>query len=317
MSSLRALLSVAALSIVTTASLTAFADEPGADTSVTEDASRKKQGQPSPWIYSGSLGMPKLESGAFRLVGDGALGYARDHWGMQGGLAFASYATSSQQAFSSTSRNSGGIEGWYSRGSAEDRLLWQLRGELSYASYATTYIMTGDAAAAGGGFQSETSGMTRATALFGGRYRASSNLTASALGGLGLQAESYSTASEAGADVSMSSSVRYTARLGATWIILPDKLRLRALSDIGYYSITRTRLAVDTEASSTGEPLQRESFKLLELNNRVFADLSSFTFAGLTPTVFVGIDVMSLSGDAGSASTLVPLAGLGFVNTAL
>lgn len=305
---------LAALALATTLTLPALAEEPGADAGARGDEARKEDGPRSPWVYGGAIGVPKLESGAFRLVGDGNLGYAREHWGMQGGLAFASYAANTQRAFSSTAHNSGGVEAWYSPASPEDRLGYQLRGELSYASYATTYIMTGDAAAAGGGFSSETSGMTRATALAGGRYRVSSMLAVTFLGGLGLQAESYSTASEAGAGASMSSSVRYTARLGATWVALPDKLRVRALSDIGYYSITRTRLVVDSEASATGEPLQRESFKQLEMSNRVFGEITSLTFAGITPAVFAGLDVVSLSGDAGSDSTLVPLGGIGFVS---
>lgn len=307
----------AALLLTTAMAVPALADDPEADTGVRKDATKQKDAPPSPWRYAGGVGVPKLASGAFRLVGDGALGYAKEHWGLQGALAFASYATSSQQAFSSTSRNSGGVETWWEPGAPDDRLRYELRGELGYASYATTYIMTGDAATTGNGFQSETSGMTRATALAGARYHASPVLEASFLGGLGYQGESYSTASDAGAGVSLSSTARYTARLGASWAAMPDKLHVRARSDIGYYAITRTRLVVDSAASTAGDPLQRESFKQLEMNNRLFGDLPSYTFAGLMPSLFVGLDVMRLSGDAGSASTVVPLAGIGFVNAAM
>lgn len=307
---------VTAFAVAFSLTAKASAQDTSADPGVKQD--EKKEEPRSPWLYSGDIGVPKLESGATKLIGDGTLGYAKERWGIQGGLAFASYATSSQQAFSSTSRSSGGVDVWWRTGQTDDRLRYELRGELGYASYATMYIMTGDAAAAGtSAFSTETSGMTRATALGGARYRHSTTLDGFVLVGLGYQGESYSTASEAGADVSMSSTARYTARLGGAWAVMPDKVVLRVRSDIGYYSITRTRLAVDSTTSTTGEPLTRTSFKQLEMNNRLFGDLPMFAFAGLTPTLFVGLDVMSISGDAGSAKTLVPLGGIGFVSASM
>ena len=100
--------------------------------------------------------------------------------------------------------------------------------------------------------------------------------------------------------------------LRARYAIAPGTLALRLRSDLSYASVTRTQFAVDTDDLNAA--LAPETFKLIESNNRIFGDLELLAFAGIVPNAFIGLDVFAMTGDAGSTSTLVPLAGVGLSN---
>ncbi|MEZ4228591.1 MAG: hypothetical protein R3B89_05480 [Polyangiaceae bacterium] len=310
---------LAGLSLASTlTSAASAADEPTPEASVvrdgTDDASPPQPGPTkradrSPWNYSGEVGVPKLASNDFKLVGGGEVGYHKEKWSIVAQLAFASYATQSDQAYNSTSRSSFGVDGAWSLSDAHDPTRLSLVGELRYASYGTVYIPISDA---GGELLSEFSGMSRLSALLGAEHDVDPTLALSGAVGIGFQNESYSASSDANIEASTSSSARFLGRIGARYAIAPGTLALRLRSDLSYASVTRTQFAVDTDDLNAA--LAPETFKLIESNNRIFGDLELLAFAGIVPNAFIGLDVFAMTGDAGSTSTLVPLAGVGLSN---
>ncbi len=294
------------------------ADPPAPDPSVGRDAtdaasppqtSQPKTSGESPWNYSGEVGVPKLASSDFKLVGGGEVGYRKATWSIAANLAFASYATQSDQAYNSTSRNSFGVDGAWALSDAHEPTRFDLQGELKYASYATVYIPIDPNA---GDLLTEFSGMGRLSALLGVEHDVDPTLSLHGAAGIGFQNESYSTSSDSGIDASTSSSARFLGRVGARYVAMPGKLNVRLQSELGYASVTRTQFAVDTE--DLAAPPAPETFKLIEANNRLFGDLEMLSFARIVPNAFVGLDVFAMSGDAGSSSTLIPLVGVGLSN---
>lgn len=294
------------------------ADEPAPDATAThdapDDAAHPQTSQPrrpgeSPWAYSGEIGVPKLASNDFKLVGGGEVGYHKETWGIAAQLAFASYATSSDQAYNSTSRNSFGVEGSWALSAPHEPTRIDLQGELKYASYATVYIPIDPNA---GDLLSEFSGMGRLSALLGIERDVDPTLSLLAAAGIGFQNESYSASSDSGIEASTSGSARFLGRVGANYGLLPGKVALRLRSELSYASVTRTQFAVDTDDLAAAPT--PETFKLIEANNRLFADLELAAFAGIVPSAFIGLDVFAMTGDAGSSSSVIPLAGVGLSN---
>ncbi|MCA9646197.1 MAG: hypothetical protein H6718_07885 [Polyangiaceae bacterium] len=294
------------------------ADDPTPNTTATDEVadaapppqtSQPKGNQQSPWDYSGEIGVPKLASNDFKLVGGGQVGYRKETWGIAAELAFASYATSSDQAFNSTSRNSFGVNGLWALSEPHAPTQLSLQGELKYASYATVYIPIDTNA---GDLLSEFSGMSRLSALLGVERQVDPSFALLAAVGVGFQNESYSASSDSGIEASTSGSARFLGRVGADYALMPGTVGLRLRSELSYASVTRTQFAVNTD-DLTAAPTP-ENFKLIEANNRLFGDLEMASFAGIVPNVFVGLDVFAMTGDAGSTSTLIPLAGVGLSN---
>ncbi|MEZ4371495.1 MAG: hypothetical protein R3B07_11750 [Polyangiaceae bacterium] len=293
------------------------AEEPAPDAVAAHDApdaaphpqTSPKGSTQSPWDYSGEIGVPKLASDDFKLVGGGEVGYHKETWGIAAELAFASYATSSDQAFNSTSRNSFGIDGEWALSEPHAPTQLSLQGELKYASYATVYIPIDPNA---GDLLSEFSGMSRLSALLGVERQVDPMFALLGAVGVGFQNESYSASSDSGIEASTSGSARFLGRVGADYALMPGTVSLRLRSELSYASVTRTQFAVNTDDLAAAPT--PESFKLIEANNRLFGDLEMASFAGIVPSVFVGLDVFAMTGDAGSTSTLIPLAGVGLSN---
>ena len=80
-------------------------------------------------------------------------------------------------------------------------------------------------------------------------------------------------------------------------------------------------VAADFEANpamATAKMIVKLNPELEEVSNlnvglRVAADWTSMQMMGLAPSAFAGVDYLSASGDSGSNTTMVPMAGIGLI----
>ncbi|MCA9645208.1 MAG: hypothetical protein KC492_31170, partial [Myxococcales bacterium] len=264
--------------------------------------------RPSRWDFQGDVGVPRLESGETKLIGSGDVGYRGDDYRLSGHLGISNYAAATPGAYNATAKRSFGLGGTWSLVKPNATSSLELKGALDYTTYATVYIPTD---VNSGELFSEFSGMTRGTLLLGGTKELTPSLLVALAGGAGLQSENYYASSDANVEASTSSTARYVAQADARWRMIAETLAVRAHSDVSYASVTRTQFAVDS--LDANEPTT-DSFALIESTNRLFAELEMFQFGGVVPSAFVGLDVFSLQGSAGSALAYIPSVGVGLSN---
>jgi hypothetical protein len=288
---------------------------------------------PSPWIVELNGGLPdaRFKTNNLLLVGDATLGYSTKSLGAvaSGGINYSDLVTSSGE--NEVDHAYGSLEAWWISGDPTSpvRFEGRLTGGVDY--YDTTLCP-------GGGTCNETvvnattplwldydSLLLRGTLLAGVRWKAGT-VTGQALVGGGGQYETQDSSSFGGGspnEFSLTSqtniSAQGSARLLVRWRIVPGWVGMRLRGDGTYFTITRDTLAVaisQTGNTSTSHPATEQD-QQLELHGRVFLDADVLSFAQFVPAIWGGVDFVSLSGPTNSATSAVPVFGIGIVRGAL
>lgn len=265
----------------------------------------------TPWIVDLNAGVPKLSSGNFAVAADATLGYSAPALGSIGHGDLAYYDSDNAAALSETLKEGGTLEGWWLGGAADDSFRFEIRANGGAHLYSSTYTPR---VATAGFFHDEDSLLGHGAFLIGLRAHSDRVRFALNLGG-GAQYETYDYLTTDPADPNLLSSTdtfsaRGEGRLRFRWIAAPDLLSLRVRGDGTYFRLTRSSLFV---GQTGGVALTETEVRSTEVSARLFIDADVAAFFGITPALFGGVDYFSLSADAGSVSTTVPIAGIGLV----
>lgn len=96
--------------------------------------------------------------------------------------------------------------------------------------------------------------------------------------------------------------------------VLPSLLAARLESEASSFQIRRVSFFAGGSASDAGG-LDVTEFRETDASIHLFADIEKLSFLGLMPGVFGGIDYIAVSGADKSTSALIPIFGVGLVNT--
>jgi hypothetical protein len=251
----------------------------------------------SGWLVDANLGAARVESDAYRLAADGALGYSTGTWGVGARGNTLAYDEVTSVARIETTKLDGDAEGWLVFGDSTWSARPQVRLTAGGASYDSTYTPEG---AGAGPWNDQTSWIWRGTALAGVDWRAGETFSLSALVGAG----------QASLTDDENTTFRGVARLDLRWVALPDALSLRLRGDASYFKLTRDRFSV-TAGSTTTIADEMLVLSQSEVRTRAFVDIDAAEVLGFRPTLHAGADYYRLSGTEGDSSSLVPLAGVG------
>ncbi len=262
------------------------------------------------WKFDGDIGVPSLGGSEFSLDFDVTLGYIGDVWGTEARFAQSTYTLASGEVLSSTGSTAFAVDGWYTFMGSKKELQWDARLSAQFSSYNTAYIETGNT----GDFNTEGSSLSRLTALVGFHTPTDDALSFGLRAGLGFQSETYakigSSLEDDGSGFQAQTSTRLVARGDATWQWMPGTLNLRVESELSTYTIRRAAILFGDTADDLAAI---ETVLGVESKTRLAGDWKSVSLMGLTPSAFIGLDVIALSGDSGSNNTLVPLIGVGLI----
>jgi hypothetical protein len=89
--------------------------------------------------------------------------------------------------------------------------------------------------------------------------------------------------------------------------------RRRATIDASTFSVRRTAIFF----GSTQNGANIEDARAIELSLRLNGEIERLAMFGIAPAVFVGLDYASVSGDAGSTSTLIPIGAIALATTTM
>jgi len=304
-----------------------LAPEPVAPTAeLPADGEDKK---PRRWITDVGGGVPILESGAFKVVANAMVGYRWKKLELLASGAINQYASASDNVFNNTTHAGWQLHGAYATGSPGDRLRWMFVQDLAQTLYLTRYVelsssTPGQLRDFNLNIKNEDSHMLRGSGLVGFLY-ASPRTQARVALGLGLQAEFYlmtwfmtgSAGTEAAFKVDVQLSAREQGHVQARHQLLPGKLALRLYSDWSTFTLSRSSAAVTIDFSKFSDSQASASlfrYRQIEASNRIALDLERYTYRGLMPSIFAGLDLSLLRADIGNSTAIVPVLGIGFTN---
>lgn len=169
-----------------------------------------------------------------------------------------------------------------------------------------------------GGFSSENSSISRLTLLLGRRARVSEAFRHKLSLGGGSQFDTYfraASGNDAGQpELDLRTTVRFLARAEARYAVVPETLALRPEVEIATFEIRRLPTFVGGSDAQGGAAPAVQVSRENDVRLRLFADVQKLSFGGLMPGAFVGLDSISVSGDAGSTSAVIPIFGVGLIN---
>ncbi len=265
----------------------------------------------SGWLVDANLGAARVESDAYRLAADGALGYSTGTWGLGARGNTLAYDEVTSVARIETTKLDGDAEGWLIIGDPAWSARPQVRLTAGGASYDSTYTPEG---AGAGPWNDQTSWIWRGTALAGVDWRPGETFSLSALAGGGMQVEWYDYETVGAGQASLTddenTTFRGVARLDLRWTALPDTLSLRLRGDASFFKLTRDRFSV-TAGSTTAIADEMLVLSQTEVRTRAFVDIDAAEVFGFRPTLHAGADYFRLSGPEGETTSFVPLAGAG------
>ncbi len=280
---------------------TAIAQEKGAD---------KKWYDPILLDLGG--GIPAASSENLQFIGNGLAGYVLPHFGIVARGSTFYYELNTASVATDTTRNEGGVEGWFSVGAPEDALRLQIRASGGSAWYDMTYKPL---VATAGTFHDEDSMMGRGNLFVGGEFQ-TGHVNGYLVAGAGYQWESYDYLTVDPRDPNLlssttDSSVRASGKMQVRWSFVPDTLSARLRGDASYFSLTRENLFVRSAsgANAVGSTIAR--LHQLELDGTLSIEADTIAFAGIVPFVFGGLSYVGINGSGGSSSVTVPTVGAG------
>lgn len=278
--------------------------------------------KPAGFLFDGDVGIPKLKSNETSLAFDLHLGYQWRHFGIGGYASMYNYGLQSDARLTSTQRVRYGLEARYLTGLRSDDVRYEIKVEANAGAFNTTTIDTGNTGNGGfgqSGFSTENSSISRLTLLLGRRARVSEAFRYKLSVGAGSQFDTYfraASGNDAGEpELDLRTTVRFLARAEARYAVVPGALDIRPEAEFTTFEIRRLPTFVGANDAQNGAVpavavLRENDFRL-----RLFADVEKLSFGGLMPGAFVGLDYVAVSGDAGSTSALIPIFGVGLINT--
>lgn len=268
------------------------------------------------WSLDLSAGAPKLERSGTRVVGSGVVGWEADrtrrmHLAVIATGDAAAWDFKSAQAIQQGERLQGAL-GLALGGRATDAVTLFGRTDAGVVTYDATTISSAAP------LLDEGSTLLRAGLTLGARMLSGPHHVIGTLGA-GGQRESYGSTrvAQAGQSVSVddrtTTTLRFEGGLSARWSVWPTRLStrfrlegsaFRLRRDTASFRLVTRRLAATTAAET-------EVTRQTEGRARFFVDVDAFTFIGLCPGVYVGVDVFRAAGPSGSTSATVPSLGVG------
>lgn len=293
----RAGFTLCAAALCVTASSAALAG-PDAGDAATEES-------PSSWSFDGSAGIPKIEGDSFGFVGDLAVGYRAPTWGLSGALGVSQYALAGRDVISANTKTDFKLTYWQQGSVSHGGWAWASRFELDSGSFTSIYSATSPGAAEP---QTESSSLTRLTGLFGIRAQPSATFRWAIYGGVGLQNEIYSQSGQGSGDgFSAETSARLTGRFEG-WYSLGPGFSATLRSELHRYEVRRLAFFFEGDLSN---PASVQTVTGLDSINRLTGQFDGLLLLGMQPNLFIGLDLISVSGDAGSTTVTVPSIGVG------
>ncbi len=262
-----------------------------------------------PLLLDLSIGSLVVSGGGYRLAGEGLLGYNAERFGIAARGYSRAYDMSQGSVVDETIGGGGSLEGFAAFGEA-------LRFDGRLVAGAELFDTDTTEGPPGVAFTSQTSIMARATLLAGVRYQSGSSAFGLWLGG-GMDYEWYDplvVTSDARVALTESEELKgqAQARLRVQLALLEGILVARLRADGAYYTITRSRVAIETGGGGVATVSQEaEQWRQLELRSRALVDLEIAKLFDIVPGVFAGFDLVARSGASGSTRALVPAFGLG------
>jgi len=94
---------------------------------------------------------------------------------------------------------------------------------------------------------------------------------------------------------------------------------MRLRGDGNYFTITQdvSGASIATSGMLSSAPVVTQQEQQLELHGRFFLDADVLSFAQFVPSLWGGVDYVSLTGPSTSSSSTVPVLGIGVIRTAL
>jgi hypothetical protein len=280
---------------------------------------------PSPWVFELNGGLPTLSFTSLdtTIVADGTFGYSTKNLGVvaSGGINYLDLTNSS--GVTEVDHPYGSLEAWWVSGGATSKLRFETRltGGVDY--YDSTLIPAN--APAGSAYWIDfDSLMFRGTLMLGLRWRPSSQVLLSIMGGGGGQYETQDSSTAGGATTySLNSqenvSIQGQGRVLFRWRIVPGWIGMRLRGDGNYFTITQdlSGATISTNGTLTSNAVITQQDQQLELHGRFFLDADVLSFAQFVPSLWGGVDYVSLTGPNTSSTSTVPVVGIGIIRQAL
>lgn len=268
------------------------------------------------WSLDARAGMPVLKEGDTKLAADLSAGVRGRTFGVDVRGSAGTYdVKGANQGFVQTDRAEGSLEGFVRFGSPA------FSPELRFAGGAAIYDT--NVYVPGAAFSEESSVLGRGSLLVGARGITPS-IGYSLIFGGGLQVESRDstaapTAPNATIQLDDSETVRsrLEARIRLRVPFYRDNLAVRFIEDASIFRLTRDASAIGVDTSRAGTVTQTSSsidLQQIESRTRLAIDLQALSFGPFMPTIFAGVDVVAQRSDAGNATSVVPMAGLGLLH---
>jgi hypothetical protein len=280
---------------------------------------------PSPWVVELNGGLPTLSFTSLdtTIVADGTFGYSTRNLGVvaSGGINYLDLTNSSGET--EVDHPYGSLEAWWVSGSPSTKVRFETRltGGVDY--YDSTLIPA-NAPTGSSSWIDFDSLLIRGTLMLGVRWKPSSQVLLSILAGGGGQYETQDSSTFGGATrYSLASqdnvSLQGQGRVLFRWRIVPGWIGMRLRGDGNYFTITQdvSGASIATSGMLSSAPVVTQQEQQLELHGRFFLDADVLSFAQFVPSLWGGVDYVSLTGPSTSSSSTVPVLGIGVIRTAL
>lgn len=262
------------------------------------------------WSGHVGAGLPILEGDEIKLSGELGAGYATENFRVyaEGGISF--YDLDRAGIISENYGLQGALSAGYLTGDASSAFRFEVAFSGGGALYDSTLI---DSTGNNPTLKDHTSTMGRGSLLLGGRTRLGL-FSASLLAGGGAQYEEFNALSATGTVMIQDTatlSLQFNGRLHARVLVVEGWVGTRAEVRFQRFDITRddTIIRVD-QAGSADTDGAFTSTTQTEISARLFIDVEVARFAGFVPSLFAGVNSVTISGDAGSSAVLVPVFGV-------
>ncbi len=255
------------------------------------------------------------------MVGDLLAGWTAPRWGVVAAGSAHTFALDRGETLSDLDAYRGHVEGWLRFG--DERAAFELRGRFGASLYDTTFIQAPAGTVA---FRDETSATYDGTLLVGAHLRAAERFVVDGLVGGGVYREEYNaTRLDAGAGAKTDGGIVDTSRLAGRaegrvqlrWLAMPQALSLRLRSEARLSSLTRSADVIAILGAKVAATSTTDTSQQLETSSRFFVQADALAVADIVPTLFVGLDTLSVAAAGASKTDVVPVVGVGLFKSQL
>jgi len=267
-------------------------------------------------LLDATVGIPRLESSDLRIAADLLFGWSTDHFlvSAHGGVSFFDFDDGAA-ILSRNLRTGGVLDGGYLGGEPTDFARFEVRASAGYTYLDTQFIDLGPNPS-NGLFNKHHSNLIRGLGLVGGRL-GGQGWTAQLLAGAGVQVELYSdlrVAEEITTTQTTKVTVHAEVRFFARTEFWSEVLAAHASVLAQRFEVTRDALGVTlTTMGGTMVAATAIDSQEIDVSSRIGLDVVVLEFVGFQPTVWFGLDFISITSEVGDRSTLIPMIGVGLV----